>query len=110
MITPFLLTGHSYMKLLIQMDCSLSLANATSFSFPHKGLTTPPFDKLAYEDWVIQSSTISQLLMNASGNGLNTFKWVNMSSYSDIPSIGAVFAFSLENFTNAIVPCTIDAW
>jgi hypothetical protein len=109
LVTPFLLNGKSYMKPLVQVDCSLFPANASSISFPHGHLTTPPFDKVADEDWGVQSPMISQLLMDANRDGLNTFTWVDMSSYSDIPSIGAIFALSSDNYTDIIVPCTIDA-
>ncbi|RDW67750.1 hypothetical protein BP6252_09146 [Coleophoma cylindrospora] len=103
-------------KPVVQVQCSAYYHpnTAIDMNFPHDQLTTSPLDKESDTTWPVpgdlQIPTLAET-SEASGHGWNTFRWVNLSSHVNGPSLAGVFTLTTEDspYEAVVFPCTVDA-
>ena len=112
-LIPTLPGNLSMLKPLVQVQCrAYSLNNSTNnIEFPSSHLKTFD-DSYNGQHWVIPESYYN--VSSSPGPGVS-FSWVDMSNYTNAPSLGGIFILNVdvneeqEKEVLTAVPCTIDA-
>jgi len=111
MAAPKLTESKSYKKPLVQVECAMLLANATSWQFPHQSLTTPPMNKFTEQEWDVPTSLVIDALNWTNETNPRFFTWVDVPILNGGPSLTGFFTFWTwtASFEKVVMPCTVDA-